>query len=220
MSIVRGGIYGDPLGKTGAIVWGKARTYYGKEPTTRRYVIPHDPQTVDQVERRDIFRMAVNVAKFAGSALWQNAWNDTLGELPGWHSFLSWAIENLEPGALEIDWTATPSEKLLGPVYMPSVSTTGASSGQVKLTWTSEVPGDHASADDLLFGFVSKQDQPDLESSFKRNTSGTLRSALTYSFTGVVPGEDYLYCVWFRHEEPDESYTYSLARTGIATAGA
>ena len=220
MSKVTGGIYGKPAGKTGGVVWGRARARAEKIATAREYVIPTDPQTEDQLEQRSKFQASALIMSNLGASTWQGAWNRTLGELPGWHSMQSWLLNGLIKPATA--WTlpdAMPA-KSLGPALMPSdfAVAAGGASEEIDVTWSGDIVGDHAAADDKLYAILLAKDDPTDTGEQQISQWATARSAESLTFTGLVPGDDYNVFAWFRHEEPDGNYTYSPVGQGYATA--
>ena len=220
MSYVLNGIYGRPRGKTGGVVWGAARSQDGKVATAREYVIPHDPRTTDQIQRRNIFTEAVAVARAIGSVLWQADWNNSEGKLPGWQSLLSYLIEDMEVSNSDIKIIDSPAAKSLGPCYMPTMSSAGEVPSKITLTWGTEIVGDHCAETDVLRGFTAVQTNPGTAESIQLLLSGTARSAGTYSIADLTSSTDYFCMYWFRHTESDGSYTYSPCFADIVTSGA
>ncbi|MCP4642956.1 MAG: hypothetical protein GY851_21095 [bacterium] len=219
MSKVTGGIYGKPSGKTGGVVWGRARSRAGKIATAREYVVPTDPQTAAQLSQRLKFQTAALLMSNLGAATWQSAWNRTLGELPGWQSMQSWWLTGLSlSGAVYAIPNAMPA-KSLGPVLMPSdfAISQGGSAGEVDLDWSTAIVGDHAAATDELYAVMMAKDDPTDTGDQQISAWSVARSVGTMTFTGATPGEDYSVFAWFRHTEADGSITYSPLGQGYCT---
>jgi hypothetical protein len=222
MSKVTGGIYGKPSGKTGGLVWGRARTQAGKTATAREYTVPTDPRTADQVLQRDKFQTAALLMSNLGAATWQTAWNRTLGELPGWQSMQSWWLTGLTLSGPAYVLPALMPAKSLGPCLMPSdfLVAAGGGSGEIDVTWDETIVGDHAALTDKLYLALLATDDPTDTGEQQISAWAVERDAETLTLTGLVPSDDYNAFAWFRHEEPDGSYTYSPLGQGKATATA
>ena len=211
------GIYSRPSGKAGGLVWGRGRTETGKVATVREYVVPTNPRTAGQIVRRDIFSEAVGVLRTLGRALWHYDWDNGIGELPGWQSMLSWLIKQLEIMDSTIQWIADPEEVSLGPCYNPGMTYPGTGATKtIVLTWSTDIVGDHCAATDVLRGFASLKAHPDTPTDITQIPGDTLRSAGTVTLTMDQADTDYCVSVWFRHTEPDDSYTYSPTDSQIA----
>jgi len=203
MALHTTGIYSKPSGKTGGVVWGRARTRYGKLATSREYVIPTYSNTPDQIAQRAIFLEAIRVSSNLGNAIWRDPWNNTLGELAGYSAFMSHLIHTFEYDDPDVLVIAEPPPKSLGPVYMPDIQfTVGPTEGRNTLSWDAPCYGDHCHADDTLMGFRLLADDPHNETHqsiiipdfFKR--SGT-----SYTFDDAAGSNERVYiAAWFQHE--------------------
>lgn len=223
MAIHNGGIYSKPSGTAGSLVWGRARTFAGKLATSREWAYPNDPQTTDQQERRALFTAAVYHAGAIGNSIYSSAWDRTYGELPGWHSLLSWMIGNLQLVAGVTSYTDPLTGKNLGPCHKPQTMTlaTGPGAGELELTWSTENEGDHSADVDEIFACCIENEYIEETRFYTRRIYDYSRSvgATGWSISGFPTGADVMCLAWFRHEEPDGSYTYSPVFAEIQTAG-
>jgi len=188
--------------------------------TIREYVIPNDPRTTDQLERRSIFSVAVGVARAVGSPIWQLPWNRSLGDLPGWQSFVGYCIKGIEKHDGDFRWTSPPNSKSLGPVYMPPMTASAEVPSSLELTWDKTLIGDHCALSDVLQGFITLQTAPDTPEKVQVISPGTAREDETYTFADLETSTPYFVCVWFRHAEESGAYTYSPCYVVIQTSGA
>lgn len=224
MAVHLGGVYSKPSGKAGGIVWGRARTLLGKMATSREYVIPTDPNTADQQDERELFAVCVAVASLMGTAIWQSAWNNTLGELPGYHSFMGWMRDSVSMVVGIPNMDDPPASKSLGPAFMPSVTSAGgAAGGQIKLTWDETCHGDHCDLTDDVMGLVLLQARPHTVSAYEILLPGSItRDDEEWQTAGdAPPAENVAYAMWFRHDPGGgEPLEYSPIATGIRTTTA
>lgn len=219
MAIHVNGISGSVTGKNGGNVFGAARTRWGKLTTSRAYKIPADPKTPDQLLQRELFRRASLVTGLAGRALYRDAWNNTLGELPGWNAMVSYITSQLEGPIGTITYKQTFDPKSLGPVYMPTVETnTSALPGQLTLEWDDDLAGDYSSAVDKLYGFVNIDTNPGGggPTEFVRIEGTRPRSSKIMPIENLQQGADYFYCVWFSNIGADGIERFSPIATGLA----
>jgi hypothetical protein len=96
MSVLNGGIFSRPRGKTGGIVFGSARTRQGKLVTSRLLVPPSNPNTVAQQTQRNKFAEAIAIVRLIGSGIYQTDWNRAIGQLPGFQSLTSVFLNSLD----------------------------------------------------------------------------------------------------------------------------
>lgn len=221
MALLLGGITSKPSGKTAGVVFGRARTRYGKLATAREWTIPNDPQTESQTENRDLFRLASLTGGMAGSELYQAAWDNVEGLLPGWNAFVAWAKSALELSGI-YQWKDTLPPKSLGPVYMPEITQNPNDvDGHLDLTWDGDIVGDHCADEDTLWGFYAAKGSPGsgAPSVFQRHLGTVQRSVELDANQGLEIATEYASVHWFRHLEPDGTYTYSPLSVAIFTSG-
>jgi len=198
-----GGIYSKPSGKAGSIVWGRARTFYGKLATSREWVIPTDPNTDDQSDRRLDFASAIHVATLVGTPIWQQSWNNTLGDLPGFQAFTGHLIDSIQAVDHVPTVIATPPDKSLGPVYMPEFTwQTTPAGGHIKAIWDAECVGDHCAAGDKLMGFMVLKEEPDTVAGMEiLLPDAILRSTAEWTSGDQAGLETDVYAaLWFQHD--------------------
>jgi hypothetical protein len=96
MAILEGGIFSNPRGKTGGIVFGAARTRTGKKVTSRLLVPPSNPNTAAQQVQRGKFAEALAIVRLLGSGIYQSDFNRSIGQLPGFQSVTSIFLNALD----------------------------------------------------------------------------------------------------------------------------
>lgn len=133
MSVLNGGIFSRPRGKTGGIVFGSARTRSGKLVTSRLLVAPSNPNTVAQQEQRNKFAEAIAIVRLIGSGIYQSDWNRAIGQLPGFQSLTSVFLNSLDGS---FDLTTIPPINL-GALHNPGISALGAGvvAGTIVVNW-------------------------------------------------------------------------------------
>jgi hypothetical protein len=95
MSILTGGIFSKPRGKMGGIVFGSARTRQGKLVTSRLLVSPSNPNTTAQQTQRTKFSSALDIVRRLGASIYQNDFNRSIGQLPGFQAMESIFLKQL-----------------------------------------------------------------------------------------------------------------------------
>jgi hypothetical protein len=141
------GIYGDPRGTTGGVVWGAARDRQGKVATTRAYVIPTNPQTGPQTIQRNKFVDSLGVVRNWGPAVYLDYFDRSVGQLPGFQSMMSILLRAIDAS---YEFTAPPDTPL-GALHFPdtyAVATAGAAQA-VDVSWSAELGPDGTLADKL-----------------------------------------------------------------------
>lgn len=96
MSILKGGIFSKPSGKTGGIVFGAARTRTGKLVTARELVPPSNPNTSLQQTQRSKFKSSLDLVRRIGASFYRTAWNRSVGQLPGFQSMESIFLNQMD----------------------------------------------------------------------------------------------------------------------------
>lgn len=96
MSILEGGIFSNPRGKTGGLVFGAARTRTGKKVTARLLVPPSNPNTAAQQIQRSKFAEALAIVRLIGATFYQSDWNRSIGQLPGFQSLTSIYLNSMD----------------------------------------------------------------------------------------------------------------------------
>ncbi|MCK5506206.1 MAG: hypothetical protein KAJ10_13660 [Thermodesulfovibrionia bacterium] len=155
MAIVRGGLHGRPSGNVAGVVYGAARTRTGKAVTARELVFPSNPKTAAQVLQRAIFTESLAAVRRLTASLWQDDFNRSIGQLPGFHSMMS--IVMLGTNASEE--FISPADTPLGNLHFPGTFTvvTGAgAAGTVQIDWTNELGLNGTVNDELIVFCISK----------------------------------------------------------------
>jgi len=150
MAIIRGGLHGRPSGNVAGVVYGAARTRQGKAVTARELVFPSNPQTPAQVLQRQIFFASMHGVRSVGPDMYQDDWNRSVGQLPGFQSLISILMMNTDAS----NELSAPDPTPLGNLHFPDTFTivTGAgAAGSIQLDWTGEL-GDNGTNNDVLRG--------------------------------------------------------------------
>lgn len=154
MAIVTGGLHGRAAGNVGGVVYGAARTRVGKVVTARELVSPSNPQTAAQVLQRNIFKESLYATRHLTATLWQNDWNRSIGQLPGFQSMMSILLANTNAG----EEFLAPADTPLGNLHFPATFTClgGAGvSGDIDLTNSLEL-GLNGTVNDIMVVFAIK----------------------------------------------------------------
>jgi hypothetical protein len=153
MSVLDGGIFSRPRGKTGGLVFGAARTREGKLVTARMLVPPSNPNTAAQQTQRTIFSEVQSVIRIYGPSVYQTYFNRSVGQLPGFQSMQSIYMNQMDD-SFELD-LVNPIN--LGTLHFPNTFTvvTGGS-GQLSITWSDELGSNGTSADKVGLLFCAK----------------------------------------------------------------
>lgn len=91
------------------------------------------------------------------------------------------------------------------------------------MTWPATCQGDHCATNDQIAAWLMARDAPGstVDDLFKRVIyGGTTRATGTLAISSLVPSQEYMVQAWFRHLEPDGSYTYSATAQDIVEAHA
>jgi len=196
MAKLDGGLLGRVTGKIGGIVFSSARGPAGKLNTARSYVKPANPQTTDQTTQRNFFAAAVEIVRRIGSAIYTNDWNRASGQNAGFQSLVS-NILGAKTGTT--NWTA-PAEVNLGTLHAPATVTlaNGPSSGQLKVTWSTELGDNGTTADDVVIICYPENKDGAADATRDEATQTRTDGATGVTFTGLVAGEDHVVGVYLR----------------------
>lgn len=148
MARLEGGIFSAPRGSTGGVTFGAARTRTGKVVTARAKTSPSNPNTVPQQEQRNVFRDSLDIVKALGPTIYQDDWNRSVGQLPGFHSMQSIMLNNLtSAGGLN-----NPDDVALGDLSAITdlAFAAGAASGDLDVTWTPNNGSNGTDADEIV----------------------------------------------------------------------
>lgn len=186
----------------------------------RRYVIPSNPRTTAQVERRAVFSLLQAVWKFlpAGG---RNPWDASAFGRP----FLGvnkWTGDNMRqlapaspaPVASDLaDFIGSPGANG-GPAPANVTPTPAATTITVAMAsptlpdgWT--IVGAH--------GIVMRDQAPDAPWLNVLQYQEDLTSTYSLVFTGLVTATDYVVAVWFSYLRPDGKTAYSVGNTQLVT---
>jgi hypothetical protein len=144
MSVISGGIFSKPRGKTGGIVFGAARTRNGKLATARELVKPSNPNTAGQQEQRNKFKSVLALVRRIGASIYQSAWNRSIGQLPGFQSLMSILLGQIDSS---FDITLV-TEINLGTLHFPDTLTvTSVETGKIQSAFSSELGSNGTTAD-------------------------------------------------------------------------
>jgi len=157
MAIITGGLHGRARGNVNGIIYGAARTRFGKVVTAREYVVPSDPQTAAQVIQRRKFEGSLYAVRHLGSTLWQSDFNRSIGQLPGFQSMMSIILENTDNTFVLAAPPDTPLGNLHYGASMAAVTGVGAG-GDVDLTWNAAL-GLNGTAADVVEVFGVRADE-------------------------------------------------------------
>jgi len=157
MAKVKGGITGRPAGKVAELIFGAARTREGKVVTVREAVNPSNPQTADQQAQRGKFQQALDIAKAIGPSIYQEDWNRSVGQLPGFQAWMSLLLNNIDGS----DVLQPPSDVQLGDLHFPNTTGTSStgSSSEIGMTWSTENGPNGTGADKAVLVAI-EQDEP------------------------------------------------------------
>ena len=188
MSILKGGIFSKPSGKTGGIVFGAARTRTGKLVTARELVPPSNPNTSLQQTQRSKFKSALDLVRRIGADTYRSAWNRSVGQLPGFQSLESIFLNQM---AANKDITLV-NDVNLGILHYPnSVTTSSPSAGNLSVTWSSEV-GVNGTDDDVvqIIAFDKTDANRQLTNGVILNNED-VRADENVGITGLISGATY-----------------------------
>jgi hypothetical protein len=197
MAIITGGLHGRPGGKLGGVVYSAARTREGKVVTAREKVDPAYSNTPDQIIQRNIFKEALYATRYLTAAVWQEDWNRSIGQLPGFQSMMSIIMNNTDASE---DFTAPPDTPL-GNLHFPITAAYpnhASPTNQIDMTWSTEL-GLNGTANDTLEAFCIHS----LEGSGQIRLAAPIVTSAVRSDGAealVVPtsGEIWVICVYFK----------------------
>lgn len=195
MSTVTGGILGRPRGRTGAIVFGAARSRTGKVVTAREFVFPANPQTASQQTQRGYFLRTLTIVKGWGPDLYQVDFNRSVGQLAGFQSLMSILLNSLDGDG----YYTPPPDLPLGALHYPNTVTWAAGSlaGQIKVMWTTE-SGENGTATDKAIAFIHAKSSTAVVQYAKDLTTATRTNGATgITFSSLDPETEYVCGLYF-----------------------
>lgn len=203
MSRLTGGIFSKPSGQTAGVVFGQARTRQGKVVTARQLVIPSNPNTAPQQTQRSKFSSTKDIVRSSTSAFYQNPFNRSVAQLPGFQSLMSIFLNAMEQ---DFELSAPPQTNLGSldaPQSLSAVALNGVTSIQINFSSLTPLKG---SAGDTIHAIVIPKSQlgrDNYQPAFV-STAVVTRSALTLSIlTGaLVTGDVWLVGVFAKGVAP------------------
>jgi len=203
MAKIEGGITSRPSGRLGNIIFGAARTQAGKVVTAREAVDPSNPNTPAQQSQRTKFSESLDIVQAIGPSVYQEDWNRARGQLPGFQSWMSVLLENIN----DQEEVSPPSDVPLGDLPFPatwSVSS-GAGVGEIDLTWDTSTPAGADAADQAVAVAipVNPGDRPSAGAAFTDLSAE--RQDGSVSFVAGSTGTDVVVGLYFRADDPDVS---------------
>ena len=147
---ITGGLHGRVSGSIGGIVYSSARTRTGKVVTAREWVMPKEITDSDVLKQRIIFACSVYACRYLGSGLWQDNFNRSIGQLPGFQSMMSIILKNTDRDTR--DFSAPPNTPL-GSLYTAGITFTqhGSVGGSITASWSTALGPDGTAADIVNF---------------------------------------------------------------------
>lgn len=196
MAIVRGGLHGRPSGNVSGIVYGGARTRVGKVVTARELVFPSNPQTAAQVLQRLIFKQSLYATRHLAAAMWQEYFNRSIGQLPGFQSMMSILLDNTN-NSEEFE---PPPDTPLGNLHFPNTFTVTTGTGganHVTFDWSADL-GLNGTVNDVLRALYVTKDPEDTTNRQVNTLFGVLdREDAQYEWNTLQPGKEIVVGIFF-----------------------
>jgi len=195
MSILKGGIFSKPSGKTGGVVFGAARTRTGKLVTARELVPPSNPNTALQQQQRTKFKSALDLVRRIGSSTYRTAWNRSVGQLPGFQS-----LESIMLNQMDASKNITLVNDInLGILHSPD-SVTGSSpvAGQFLINYSEELGINGTDSDIAEIIIFAKDDATRQLSEGVVVNNNYTRQAGAVDVNGLISGKTYEAYVYFK----------------------
>ena len=210
MSILKGGIFSKPSGKTGGIVFGAARTRTGKLVTARELVPPSNPNTPLQQTQRSKFKSALDLVRRIGADVYRSAWNRSVGQLPGFQSMESIFLNQM---AANKEITLV-NDINLGILHSPDTITFDSTIvGHATANFTSENGANGTENDQAVLIAIAKTDDDRQLANGVKVDSGDIRSDESASVIGLKSGSTYELYFYFVGKD-SASGLYSIAKHG------
>lgn len=188
MSVISGGIFSKPRGKTGGIVFGAARTRNGKLATARELVKPSNPNTAGQQEQRSKFKSVLFLVRRIGASIYQGAWNRSIGQLPGFQSMMSIFLGQIASN-FEISLV---TEINLGTLHFPdSMSITQEDANQFTIAYTSELGSNGTALDKVNVIAFCKTDANRAETNGVEIDVSNVRDGSDITVSGLIQPATY-----------------------------
>ncbi len=217
MSVLTGGIFSRPRGKTAGLVFGSARTRTGKLVTARELVPPSNPNTAAQQIQRGKFAEALAIVRLLGATIYQEDWNRAIGQLPGFQS-----LDSVYLNAIDADLEVGVVPPInLGSLHVPDTvaAAAGGGSGEVAVTWSDEHGLNGTDSDDAIVIGVSVLPAASPLERYVQIQTGENRDAMGVDLSGFAAGASVAVLVYFRGAGTAEGLL-TPTKSAIATAGA
>lgn len=196
MSVLSGGIFSNPRGKTAGIVFGSARTRTGKKVTARQLVPPSNPQSPAQTTQRGKFAESLAIVRLLGASVYQSDFNRSIGQLPGFQSMESIFLNNMDDSFI----LSNPPSINLGSLHTPDTLTVvaGTPSGSVDITFSTENGLNGLPTDTIrMFAVATNPNTTPLTRVVKVPTSVQRSTGASITeVTGFASGEEVLVMLW------------------------
>lgn len=216
MSVVKGGIYSKPRGKTAGLVWGAARTRTGKLATVRELVPPSNPNTAAQQTQRGKFKSILTLIRTFGAVIYQTDWNRSVGQLPGFQSMESIYLSQID-SAKDIALTLPIN---LGILHFPDTFTAIAgTSGILLFNNSTELGANGTALDDVIVLAAATLDSNRLLPGGISAVAVGDRQDEDTAMSNLIPGAEYQLYVYMKGAGT-ASGIYSIANVFSASAGA
>lgn len=194
MAKIPGGITSRPSGKLGNIIFGAARTPEGKVATAREAVDPSNPNTPEQAAQRSKFRQALNVVQRIGPSIYQEDWNRSVGQLPGFQSWQSILLNNIDAN----DQLQPPPDRPLGSLHFPDSTSASAGSraAEIDVTWSSETGPDGTPQDEVYLIAIESEQPSGRDRDVVTSEGQDLRSTGSITLGVSQASTDYVICLY------------------------
>ena len=196
MAIIRGGLHGRPSGNVAGVVYGAARTRIGKAVTARELVFPSNPQTAAQMLQRHIFMESLYATRYLGPTVYQDYFNRSIGQLPGFQSMMSILLN----GTNAAEEFHAPPDTPLGNLHFPgtcAVTTGGGAVGTYEIDWSTENGLNGTVADTSYIFDIQVIATPTYTRWVVVAGIGPARSVGHYDGIGLAGGTDHVNCIFF-----------------------
>ncbi len=196
MAIIRGGLHGRPSGNVAGVVYGAARTRTGKAVTARELVFPSNPQTALQMLQRHIFMESLYATRYLGPTVYQDYFNRSIGQLPGFQSIMSILLKNTNAS----EEFRAPPDTPLGNLHFPitcAFTTALGAVGTYEIDWSTEVGINGTAADTSYIFVVQVPATPSYTRAVNVIGVGPARSVGHYDGVGLSAGTEYCGCIFF-----------------------
>lgn len=186
-------------------------------PYMRQHVIPTNPNTLAQQGVRKLFAFLREMWKVAPAEV-LDTWNAFAQGRPflGVNKWVGENVRVLNGDALMTDTIWSPGARG-GPAPATAIFAAGGASGEIDVTWTLPTAPNGWT---ILGASVTAVKDQDPTGFFVGPFLGDTEAApgLTYTFTGLDGGDDYVVGLWLTWTKPDGSIAYSVSVSDTVTA--